>query len=360
MKIRSDNKSHFSALESSLTLVSFSVKFVTKLIYTFHIFALSLLFVSADFVEAQVRIIQAIPSKSFGWLPLFVAQDKGFYRAEGLQVEVVVMKIPVAVTGLISGETHFATANSGMRAAIQGAPVKAVVFYYDRSTWLFMVRPEIRLPADLRGKNIAIRSYGTSEDFTTRKVMRAQGVSDKDYTLVPLGEDPQKILALVQGQVHAALLNPDSAAIAQARIGGLKRLASIGDLEKTPFSGFAASDKFLTEGRQVVKRFLRASVRATVLTREQPQEAARVAEKSLGMDGKVALVAVQNVLGAISSKDPGGFTEAGMREWIVENAEAVNRKPEEIKITHVADLTLLREVQEEMGIICEGGYGCKK
>ena len=43
---------------------------------------------------AQTRLIQAIPTKSFGFLPLFVAQERGFYHAEGLEVRAPVMKMP--------------------------------------------------------------------------------------------------------------------------------------------------------------------------------------------------------------------------------------------------------------------------
>lgn len=78
------------------------------------------------------------------------------------------------------------------------------------------------------------------------------------------------------------------------------------------------------------------------------------------MEEKIALSAVNYVTGAVSATDPGGFTVQGMNRWISENAKFANRKPEEIKITDIADLTLLREAQEEMGIICEGGYGCRR
>ena len=66
---------------------------------------------------------------------------------------------------------------------------------------------------------------------------------------------------------------------------------------------------------------------------------------------------------AIGPADPGGFPEAVMREWILENAELTGMTAEEasrVKITDVASVRLLREIQEEMGIVCEGGFGCKK
>lgn len=315
---------------------------------------------AASTAHSQIKLVQAIPTKSFGFLPLLVAQEKGFYRAEGLEVANPIMKTPSAVAGLTSGEVHFVAADSSMRAAMQGAPVKAVVFYYDRPTMIFMVRPEIRSFEDLKGKNIAVHTYGSAEDLATREIMRAHGVADKDYANVPMGPEPQRILSMTKGLAHATLLNPDGAAMAETQVPGAKRLASFGDLQKTPFSGFAVGEKFLTGSPETVKKFLRASLRAMLLTRDQPQEAAAVAEKALGMDGKVALAAVRHVVAAISFKDPGGFTEVGMRAWIASNAKTLSRNPDEVKISDISDLRLLREVQQELGIRCEGGYGCSR
>jgi NitT/TauT family transport system substrate-binding protein len=316
------------------------------------------LFLQIGVAYGQINIVQALPTKSFGFLPVFVAQDKGFYRSEGLEVSTPVMATGPSIAGLLSGEVHLAPADTAMRAAMTGTPVKAVVFYYDRPTMVFVARPEIRSVRDLQGKNIAILSYGSAVDFATRQILKANGLADKDYTLVPMGPEPQRILGMVKGLVHATLLNPDGAAIAEGQVEGLKLLASFGDLQKTPFSGFAAGDRFLATNADTVRKFLRATLRAVVLTRDQPQVAAQVAEKTLALEAKAALSAARAIVGAISVKDPGGFTDAGMRAWIADNAKNAGRKDEEIKVTDIADVRLLREAQQELGIRCEGGYGC--
>ena len=85
-----------------------------------------------------------------------------------------------------------------------------------------------------------------------------------------------------------------------------------------------------------------------------------MAEKALGIDGAIALSAVRSIVCAISAKDPGGFSEAAMRAWIADNAKNAARKAEDVKIAEVADLRLVREVQQELGIRCEGGYACAR
>jgi NitT/TauT family transport system substrate-binding protein len=320
------------------------------------IFALAITCLGSAY--ADIKIVQAIPTKSFGFLPLFVAQERGLYRSEGLEVSTPVMATGPSVAGLLSGEVHFAAADSAMRAAMTGTPVKAVVFYYDRPTMVFVARPEIRTVRDLQGKNIAILSYGSAVDFATRQILKANGLADRDYTLVPMGPEPQRILGMAKGLVHATLLNPDGAAIAESQVEGLKLLASVGDLQRTPFSGFAVSDRFLATNADAVRKFLRATLRAIVLTRDQPEVGARVAEKTLALEAKAALSAARAIVGAISVRDPGGFTEAAMRAWIGDNAKNAGRKDDEIKIADIADVRALRSVQQELGIRCEGGYGC--
>src|ERR1044071_9058226 len=156
---------------------------------------------SARDVLAQTKIVQAIPTKSFGYLPLFVAQQSGFYSDESLEVIAPVVRSAVALPGLLSGEIHFASAESGMRVAMRGTPLKAIIFYYDRATWVFLGRPEIRSIRDLIGKNIAINSFGAGADLTTREILRANGLQETNYNLVALGQDSQRILSLVNNQV---------------------------------------------------------------------------------------------------------------------------------------------------------------
>ena len=197
-------------------------------------------------------------------------------------------------------------------------------------------------------------------DLTTRQMLKSNGLLDKDYTLVPLGDDAQRMLALVEGHVAGGLFNPDTAAIAENRLRGVKRLGFAGDMARLPFSGLGLRNRFLVDNRETIKKFVRATLRALILVRDEPDQAAQVAEKVFSMDRKIALDAILNIKSSISSKDPGGFTEEGMRDWISTTAQATKRNPSDIKIEDIADPALLREVQREMGIACEGGYACSK
>lgn len=313
--------------------------------------------------HSQTKMFVGIPAKTVGFLSLFIAEEKGFFKAEGLEVLNVVMRPESSVGALPSGEVQIGHGQSAVRAAMKGAPVKALMFLYDRPTIIFMARPEIQSFQDLTGKKIATNFPGGDVYFQTLKLMRARGLKDKDYGIVFMGPDPQRLQAMMQGLVHATFLNVDYAAIAENKFKGVKRLTTVQDLGKALFSGLGTSDRFLAENPEAVKKFLRATLKGVIVIRDQPEEAARIAQKVIRLDPKIGPSVVRSMREAIGPTDPGGFPEAVMREWILENAELTGITAEEakrVKITDVASVKLLREVQEEMGIVCDGGYGCKK
>jgi NitT/TauT family transport system substrate-binding protein len=314
--------------------------------------------------HSQTKIFVGIPARTVGFLPLFIAEEKAFFKAEGLDVLNVVMRPESSVASLPSGEVQFGHGQSAVRAAMKGAPVKAVIFLYDRPTMVLMVRPEIQSFEDLKGKKIATSFPGGDTYLQTLKLLRGRGLlKDKDYGAVIMGPDPQRLQAMMQGLVQATMLNVDYAAIAESRFPGVKRMSTVQDLGKALFSGLGTSDKFLAENPEAVKKFLRATVKGILLIRDQPEEAARIAQKMIKLDSKISVSAVRSMSDAITASDPGGAPEAVMREYLIDNAELTGMTVEEtkrVKIPDVISMRPLREAQEELGIVCKGGYGCKK
>jgi hypothetical protein len=84
-----------------------------------------------------------------------------------------------------------------------------------------------------------------------------------------------------------------------------------------------------------------------------------VAAKELKLTPEVALGATKLLLPVISVDDPGGFTENGMRLNLEYSASRQGGDANKVPISQVAEVSLLREVQREMGIRCKDGYQCK-
>jgi NitT/TauT family transport system substrate-binding protein len=307
--------------------------------------------------KKMTSVIEGISSPDFGYVALYVARAKGFAASEGLDLKIVVMRASVSVPALVTGEVQFAVHGSAITAAMKGAPLKAIFFTYNTSIFQFTVRPEVRRPEDLKGKVIAIASPGGSQDQATRLILKKLGLDpDRDVSLLPIGDARARVIGMDTGQIAGSANNLDIAADLVRR--GYRILANSSEVYPVPFSGMAANDQLMRKSPEIVKKWLRAHVRALLFIRQNPDEAAQVAARELKLHPDVAREAVRQALGFMNPDDPGGFTEKGIRMHIQYSAERAGVDPGKVKITDVADATPLREVQREMGIRCRGGYLC--
>jgi len=315
-----------------------------------------------DEVPAQekgksISVIEGISSPDFGYLPSYLARAKGFLANEGVDLKIVVMRASVSVPALVTGEVQFAVHGSAITAALKGAPLKAVFFTYNTSIFQFTVRPEIQRPEDLKGKIIAIASPGGSQDQATRLILKKLGLDpDRDVKLLAIGDAKARVIGMETGQIAGSANNLDIAADLVRK--GYRILANSSEVYPVPFSGFAVNDQLLRKNPELIKKWLRAHVRALLFIRQNPEEAAQVAARELKLDREVAREAIRQAHGFMSPDDPGGFTERGIRLHIQYSADRVGVDPQRVKISDVADVGLLRDVQREMGIRCRAGYLC--
>ena len=169
--------------------------------------------------EAE-KIRTSVPGLNLNYLSIFSADARGFFKDEGLENETIVVGGPAGIAALISGDVDYSGAGgSGLRAAVKGAPLKAIMYQTERPTWYLIVHPTISHVTDLRGKKIGVALLGDSEDrFTTLLVERA-GLSAKDVTKITLGTSPNdKILGIKSGAVAAVVLDPAGAVAAERKI----------------------------------------------------------------------------------------------------------------------------------------------
>ncbi len=306
---------------------------------------------------APVRLVQALPTRDFGFLPAIVATSKGFMAAEGIQLELPVMPSNVAIPAITNKEVHFAAAGSGVRAAYRGAPLRAIFYYYNQNTLIAVGASEVRSYKDLVGKVLAIASPGSSEDWVIKLLLNREGIPLSDVQLVALGQGPQRVQALLAGQVQFTVLNADLAVDLERR--GFTILGDVRSLLPVPWSGFVAHQDALHEQPDVLKRWIRANIRALQFMKQHPEETAAIATQELGLDPDLALRAVELVLPAINDDDPGGFTEAGLLLNTQLDMEALGLSGDPAELGRgVHDVTLLRQVQRELGVRCTGGYQC--
>ncbi len=166
---------------------------------------------------AGAQTIEAIVFAGNSAMPLYVAQDKGFFAREGLTVNVQ----PTPSSGfqmanLIAGKFHVAgTAVDNLIAYQEGQGTAKVdrepdliAFLGGSSTELaLMAQPSIKSIAELRGREFALDSLSTGFAFVLRRMLEKNGLGPNDYKFVAVGGTRERLEALQSGKLAAALLS---------------------------------------------------------------------------------------------------------------------------------------------------------
>ena len=170
-----------------------------------------ILFVAAAVTPPGVegeKIRTATPSGSLNYLSLYVAQEKGFFKEEGFEHEIVVIPGPTGIAALLSGDVDYSGAGgSGMRAAVKGAPLKAIMFQTEKVTWYLAAAPKIAKISDLKGKRIAIGAIGDTLDTLVTTLVRRQGIAPNEITRVAMGPSAITRLSAVKSGAVSLILS---------------------------------------------------------------------------------------------------------------------------------------------------------
>jgi NitT/TauT family transport system substrate-binding protein len=132
-------------------------------------------------LAAEATALQEIKigytSQSISAFPIEFARRKGFFRAEGLNVLMIVMRKNVIVTALVTRGIDYGTpATSVIRGAASDLPIKAVAVLTGRPDYFLAAKKEFKSLKDLKGKRIAIGTFGAAADIALRTVLRQEGL----------------------------------------------------------------------------------------------------------------------------------------------------------------------------------------
>lgn len=174
-------------------------------------FIIMLMTFSAAYARAQeLRRIHYGTTASPANLPIWVAKDSGLFAKNGLNVEPVQIRGGALITmGIMSGQLQFsgAGAESVVAARVEGGDVVLLACPADLEPVYLITRPEIKSPAELRGKASAVTRLGSSTHFYLRAALKYAGLSDKELTILQLGAGPEMAAALESGRISAAALS---------------------------------------------------------------------------------------------------------------------------------------------------------
>ncbi len=230
----------------------------------FVLVLLSLLLPSVGRAQEQhVRVGYSAMSGSMAWV--WAAKEAGFFDKHGLKVDLVYIGGTAQLfQSMLAGEIAFGIGGgpSIIHANMQRRSIVGVAGTLNRMIMKIMAASQIKTPADLRGKRIAVTRFGTSTDFAARLFLKNSNLSaEKDTAILQVGSVPNVLAALKNGTSQAGALSPP--AHLQAETMGFSELADLSKGEiYYPFTYIVVTAGFLEKNRNLIAPFLRASVEA--------------------------------------------------------------------------------------------------
>jgi ABC-type nitrate/sulfonate/bicarbonate transport system substrate-binding protein len=292
------------------------------------------------------RIRIGMPNRGATTLGLAAAQAYGFFRAQGLDAELIVMRPSNSLQTLMSGDLDFSTAlASGARASVGGLPLRIVMTLTVGQDFSLVVQPEIRRVEDLRGKTLAVSGIGEFTDVGTRIMLKKYGLMpESDVKVRALyGNHPLRLSALQAGQIDGTVMSMPFNKMAVKM--GFRELVQLRDFIKTPQGGLVTTLQKIRGEPDKILRTIKATLLANRFLKENKAEFGKLLAKDSGVhDPEVAGLIHQEIVKLYS--DTGIVSDEAMQEFIV-NAKEALKSAREVSFAEIADFSFARKAVSE-------------
>ena len=307
---------------------------------------LAIVFLSLTNLPAAEKIRIGFPEFNSSTFTLPMAHIKGFFQEEGLQAELIRIRSAVALPALTSGEIDYHTVVApAVNAALRGIPVRVVACFTPGLTTAIIARPEIKTIQELKGKTIGLNSIGGGLESTVRIMLKHYGLDpDKDVKFLATGGIETRFAALKQGLTVATAGSTPADYLGKKF--GYVVLARAYDLFSYPNTGLVAGVKSIKDNPDRLKRVIRAGIKANRYILQNRDGTIQVMMQWMKVDRDTATATYD---GSVKSfNDDGSVSDTGLRIAIDEARKATNIT-REVAFSEVADFSVLREAQREMG-----------
>lgn len=235
------------------------------------------------------KVTVATITFSLNNLPLYVAQEKGFFAKENLFVELVLLGASTrSIPALVGGSVHISasSAMTTIRAMEKGAALKIVGGLVNGPTYDLISLPKYKSIKDLKGTTIGVTGLVTSDTILLKEMLKAHGMEyPRDYGMLAIGGGFERWIALQSGNISSGILNPPYTFAAED--GGFNNLGAtvkyVPDFTQTVLNvrtGWAG------EKRATLVKFMKAVLRAESWIYGQREDTVRIIAKKLKFSDK--------------------------------------------------------------------------
>ena len=218
-----------------------------------------------ELVKTPVQIPAITPAAT----AFAVARDRGYYRQEGLDAQLIVMPSALGTQALLGGNVKFSTVGgAGLLPILRGAPIRFMFTTFNRPMFWLYSRSDIRSVENLKGKKVGVSSLGSGPDSLLREILKKHGLDGgRDVAIMPVGSGTARFFALQAGTVDAAMLSIPANLMAQDA--GFRELVSFIDQEWIELQGtINVTDQLLASDPTLVEKFIRATLKGFIHFRD--------------------------------------------------------------------------------------------
>ena len=293
-----------------------------------------------------VRI--AFVSRSTLDMPYFIARDKGYFREEGLEPELILMKAIQTVQAMLAGGIDFGTATgTAVSAAVNGADVRVIFALTDRPSFDLIALPGITSIQQLRGRKLGISAVGSLTEILARQILIANKVPPDQVTFLPLGTSDVTYMALKAGAIDATMVQIPQNFMAQEE--GYRKLASGADVYRAVQGGLTTTRAVLADRPELVTKMLRATMRAVRLIIRDKQYAIAFMKGPYLDLGKERVRFIEQIYeAAVQGYLPSGVVDEKVQREMISVAAQRIRPAQPVPPERVFDFTLARKVSDSL------------
>jgi ABC-type nitrate/sulfonate/bicarbonate transport system substrate-binding protein len=213
-----------------------------------------------------------IVSRSTLDMPFYVARDRGFFREEGLEAEIVLIRANLTIQAMLGGSIDFGTATgTAVSAVVNGADVRVVLAMSDTPSFDLIVHPSLTSIQQLRGKKIGVAGIGGLTEILMRQILIAHQIPPEQVTFLALGASDVTYTSLKAGVIDGTMLQIPQTFLAQDE--GFRKLASGADYYRIVQGGLTTAKATISERSELVTKVIRATLRAVRLLKSDKKYA---------------------------------------------------------------------------------------
>jgi len=303
---------------------------------------------SASALLAQEKITLGLTTRNGSTsLPFVIAEEKGFFKAEGVPAIVVIMQNQVVVNGVVARNVDYGgTFSNFVGAALSGLPVRIVMSAMDGSDHYLVTAPPIKRVEDLKGKNFGISSFGGTPHSEAILILRKHGLSEKDVTFLQIGGSSSRYAALESGAVQAAMLVPPFNNFAVKR--GFNQLLSFNEIMNIPLGGLAVHLQRMKERPGEIVRMIKAVLRATEYIRTRKADILAFLEAKWGIQEADVRESIYREMVGLFSRD--GVASDETMKNVLQLVRDTRKSRDDKTLADVVDWSFAKKAQAELKI----------